>query len=83
MTKNELNRDIKRLYAKISRLSNGNNNDAYYHYLQNQGQKEFERLYWASDDFSLLTKQSILILLVLNRRHRFMAFHNFGNKIEL
>ncbi len=82
MTKQELNRDIKRLSSEIYRLSFGDNTD-YFSYIENEGKKEFTRLYYANKDFSGLNLQSIKIMLRLNVKHRFIPFHQFGLFIEL
>lgn len=81
MTKQELNRDIKRLHKAIANKSS-NPDGEYYKYIETTAKNEFTRLYHAADNFEALTKQSILIMFRLNLRHRFVAFHNFGLTIN-
>ena len=87
MTIQELNRDIKRLSKYIKQLSNEANATgdvaAFFSALEQKAKPEFIRLYHASDNFSKISKPSILILVRLNLSHRFVAFHQFGNKIEI
>lgn len=86
MTTRELNRDIKRLNAAIKAMPSGpsdQHKETYYKFIADYAKKEFTRLYFAADDFKVLSKESILILIRLNLRHRFIAFHQFGNKIEI
>lgn len=80
MTTQELNRDIKRLYASIKKLQG--QPDKYYSYIENEAKKEFMRLYRADDKFEYMSKESMKIMLRLNIRHRFNALHNFGIFIE-
>jgi hypothetical protein len=44
---------------------------------------EFKRLYFANSDFSGLDSKSILTLLKMNVKYRFIEFHLFGIKIDL
>lgn len=82
MTPSELNRDIKRLNSDIKKkLAIGGTE--YYNYIENVAKKEFNRLYHADDHFIYMNRQSILIMLRLNIRHRFVALHMFGIYIEL
>lgn len=80
MTKQELNRDIKRLYNNIEKAKN---TPLFFEYIEKQAKKEFTRLLYASDDFSALSKKSVLILYRLNLRHRFIPLHTFGLNIKL
>lgn len=87
MTKQELNRDIKRLNRYINGIRKAaemmQDNTAFFADMEKVAKPEFTRLYYAADDFTALTKDSVLILLRLNLSHRFIAFHQFGNKIEI
>lgn len=84
MTKNELNRDIKRLAKYINGIAAAaemmQDNTAYYRDIDKVARPEFIRLYYAADNFSYLTHKSVLIMVRLNLAHRFIAFHQFGNK---
>lgn len=68
MTASELNRDIKKL-LKIQEDPNF--------------EKEFKRLYFADSSFQYMNKKSILIMLRLNLRYRFIPLHSFGINIDL
>ena len=79
MTKQELNRDINRLWKKRNELlSDEIDSDIYYNWLENEGLKEFNRLYRSDQTFEYMNKKSILIMYRLNQSHRFVPFHNFG-----
>lgn len=82
MTKNELNRDIKRLKSEIYRMS-FESLETYYKYIDTEARKEFKRLYYADDKFQYMNKTSVLIMLRLNLSHRFVVLHHFGIGIEL
>lgn len=75
MTKQELNRDIKRLYNNIEKAKN---TPSFFEYIDNNAKKEYTRLLNASDDFSALSKKSVLILYRLNLSYRFIPLHTFG-----
>lgn len=86
MTNQELNRDIKRLYNNIKKLSNSGTEAGqkkYYDYVANEAAKEFSRLFWADKEMEAMNRQSLLIMLRLNVKHRFIPFHQFGLFIDL
>jgi hypothetical protein len=85
MTNQELNRDIKRLLKAIQKAHSNYDNDSmtYYRFIENDAKKEFTRLFYADKEFTAMTKSSILIMLRLNVRHRFIALHNFGININI
>lgn len=71
MTKQELNRDIKRL---------ANN----HHNMEEADVKnEIKRLYYADSTFEYMNLNSIKMLLRLNLRYRVIALHVFGLHIDL
>ncbi len=73
MTKSELNRDIKRLAKQFGT-----------DYAQTEAfEKEFKRLYYADSDFQYNNKDSVLTMLRINLRHRFIALHQFGLNITV
>ena len=82
MTKNELNRDIKRLKSEIYRMS-FESLETYLKYIETDAKKEFTRLYYADQQFEYINRTSVLIMLRLNLSHRFIPLHLFGNGIEL
>lgn len=71
MTKQELNRDVKRLANK---------------HIEMQEQdviKEFKRLYYADSNFEYMNLNSVKMMLRLNLRYRVIALHIFGININL
>jgi hypothetical protein len=77
MTTQELNRDIKRLLKEDSLYASTNKAV----HLDNI-RREFVRLYMADQYFQYMNRTSILIMLRLNLRYRFVALHSFGVLIE-
>lgn len=73
MTSAELNRDIKRLAKQFG--TDGAEKLEF--------EKEFKRLYYADDNFQYMNKQSVLIMLSINLRHRFIALHSFGINVSI
>jgi len=82
MTKQELNRDVKRLHKDYLRAKELNNND-FFKVVDTTIRNEFLRLYHADNNFSYMNKQSILIMLRINISHKFTPFHLFGINITL
>ena len=85
MTNHELNRDIKKLYKNIKSLQGsetvqGSKN--YFAYIDNEAKEEFKRLYYADSSFNAMNKESVLMMLRMNLRHRFFALHTFGLMIN-
>lgn len=78
MTTSELNRDIKRL-LKEDRLYSETSKEVHLENLR----REFLRLERADHSFEYMNRTSILIMLRLNLKHRFVAFHTFGLFIDL
>lgn len=85
MTSQELNRDVKRLLKSIQKATANFkvNESAYYAYIASEATKEFTRIYHADDTFESLNKASILIMIRLNVRHRFVPLHMFGINIKI
>jgi hypothetical protein len=87
MTVQELNRDIKRLNKYIKGIQQAaemmNDNTAFFRDIEGYAKPEFIRLFHASDDFSQINKESVLILLRLNLCHRFIPLHTFGLKVNI
>jgi len=84
MTKQELNRDIKRLSANYNKLMAKGSANVPDFWPQIEGLKnEFIRLHHASDDFTCLTQANVLRLIRLNQSMRAVAFHHFANKITI
>jgi len=82
MTSKELNRDVLRLNKQLKVYLADNDNN-YTQYIENVAKKEFFRLYLADEKFEYMSKKSVLIMLRLNLRYRFMALHSFGIHIQL
>jgi hypothetical protein len=75
MTKQELNKDIKRL-LKMQRK------DAQLNILP-EFEAEYKRLYRADTEMEYMNVTSIKIMLRLNVLYRFIPFHQFGLFIDL
>jgi hypothetical protein len=92
MTKQELNRDYKRLYKRydqweqgIGSLSNSSDQkvrDAYREEYTKMS-VELNRLYRADKEFDYSNKNSILIAIKLNNSMRVVPLHRFGIFIEV
>jgi hypothetical protein len=74
MTKQELNRDIRRLKKVFNDMEPKDETDI---------QREFNRLYWADKKFEYMTRANILFMFAINRRYQFLPSHKFGLYIEL
>jgi len=74
MTKQELNRDIKR-FKKVF--------DSMEPLELSEAQAEFIRLYYADRKFEYMSKANVLFMLRINLRFVFVPLHHFGNKIKL
>lgn len=81
MTNTELNKAVKKLYATHYSMS-FQSNDEYFKYIETEFKTEFKRLYYADDTLHALTKENLLKMLVLNRKHRVIEFHQFGQNIK-
>lgn len=78
MTKAQLNRDVKNLFKNFEKIKSQDN---YYEQVEIL-KKEYQRLYNADNKFEYLTRDNILRMMVLNRKHRVIQFHQFGIFIE-
>jgi len=74
MTKQELNRDAKRL---IARYKNGFTHDENHNVLP-EFEKEFKRVYLADSSFEYLKAEHALALMRINMSLRLIPLHNFG-----
>ncbi len=70
MEKSELNRDIKRLRDNIK---SGKIDPA-----SEEARTEYKRLYGASDELKYMNRDSIVIMIVLNRKFLYIPLHQFG-----
>jgi len=75
MTKQELNRDVKRLWNNHLKCDN-------YDQIEKTVIPEFKRLYGADKDFKYLNRDNILRIMVLNRKYNIIPFHRFGLMID-
>lgn len=73
MTKQELNRDIKRLWKESLKPMTP----------YEATQKEYKRLFYADRGLEYMNKESIKIMLVLNSQYRFIPLHTFSLNISL
>lgn len=74
MTKQELNKDIKRFKKVFDSMEPVDLDEA---------GKEFRRLYGADKKFEYMTKANILFMLRINLRYVFVELHHFGLMIQL
>ena len=72
-----INKEIKTLHKNLC-LSTFESNDVFFNYVETKAKQEYIRLYEATKDCSGVTKDSIIMLLTMNRKHRFIPFHQFG-----
>lgn len=80
MNTRELNRRIHRLYRDEKLMQD---TPDYWQYIEKTAKPEYKTLYNEDDKFERMSRRSILIMLVLNRRLRVITFHNFGIFINL
>lgn len=78
MTKQEYNRDVKRLHKAVQRIKNTLTGQAYFDAVDRDIKPEFLRLYRADSEFTYANKQSIITLLSINHRYRWIPLHSFG-----
>jgi hypothetical protein len=80
MTSIELNKGIKNLHTSIMKTRNESGfSESDLQFFS----KEFIRLFHADVKFEYMSRKSVLILLRLNLRHRFVPLHVFGINIDL
>ena len=82
MTKQELNRDIKRLHAKFKSME-GKTTEEIVLFIMNEGRREFIRLYNEDIRFEKMNLASLKFMLRLNLKHRYISLHNFGLLISI
>lgn len=83
MTKQELNRDVKRLFNRYKANSGGEATDQYFDWLEKEVKPELRRLYDADNTFNSLTADNIKRIIRLNLLLRVIPFHQFGLYINL
>src|SRR5574343_740679 len=81
MTKQEYNRDVKRLRKAVDGL--GATTDEMWEYIDKTLKAEFIRLYDADRTFEYANKESVLTMLRINLRFRFIPLHSFGLWINI
>jgi hypothetical protein len=79
MTSKELNKAVKALWSEHYRMT-FEQNEIYFSWVEKTAKPEFSRLYYADDSLESLTKESLLMMLSLNRLLRVIPFHHFGNQ---
>lgn len=82
MTKQELNRDIKRLFNKYAAKRGGEATNEYFKWVDDEIKPELKRLYYADTSLKSLTADNLRRLLRLNLSLRVIEFHNFGLHID-
>ena len=84
MTPQEYNRDVKRLRKMVDGLATSTlREDAMWEYIDKNIKSEWVRLYNADNTFQYANKNSVLTLLRINLRFRFIPLHSFGLFITL
>ena len=83
MTKQEINRDIKRLYKRFNTgpydVTDWNAEQWRAHEQEKQEEnEEFKRLYKADTTLKSMNRKSILMLYRINQARRIIQFHIFG-----
>lgn len=79
MTKQELNRDIKRLWKRfVSRRTK-----EYDKKIEEELRSEFKRLYYADKDMTYMNANSLRWMLRMNLSLRVVNLHNFGLGIDV
>lgn len=81
MTKQELNRDVKRLTKKVNSINL--HGEDYYNLIEKEIKPEISRLYNADRTLKSLNADSLRALLRMNLKYRAMPLHIFGLFIEL
>lgn len=79
MTKQELNRDVKRLVKKYKAANVKDFDDNEHQAIL----KEFRRIYYADDNFEYLTKANVLAMMRMQLSLRAIPMHHFGLNIKL
>ena len=92
MTARQLNQRVKNLKKailiklKAADIVSGTMPDAqdlYHAFIEGEAKKEFRTIFYADTTFEYLSKESILTMLRLNVRYKFVELHRFGIDIEL
>lgn len=82
MTKQELNRDVKRLLKQFNEAKKLSNN-LYFEAIEKTIKPEFLRLYGADKDITYMNFESFKILYRMNLTLRFIPLHQFAIQLEL
>ncbi len=78
----KLNRDIKHLFKNYYSANKNDPTKEYWDWIEATVKPELKRLYYANTDFSLLSVNSLKMLIRLNLSLRVIPFHHFGLSIE-
>jgi hypothetical protein len=84
MTKQELNKAIKKLFRNWRIASEDSKSDIkhYFESVEPNMKKEYQRLYFADSKFEYISRDNILRMIILNRRHRVIPFHQFATQVN-
>ena len=82
MTKQELNRDIKRLRRKYLKLTY---DDSWFHHqdITNKIEPEFKRLYRADSNAEYMNQASFRFMYRVNLIHKFVPLHMFMIQMDI
>jgi hypothetical protein len=84
MTKQELNRDVKRLFKKEQSLNATHMTcEDFYTIIDNEIKPEFLRLYRADKNCEYFNLQSLKMLISLNQRYSIIPQHQFFLTISI
>lgn len=84
MKKQELNRDIRRLYSQYKANSGKGDADLtkYFEWVEKTAKPELIRLYNADTSLKSLNANNLRLLIRLNLVYRAIPFHKFGLYID-
>lgn len=83
MTKNELNRDVKRLYKQWNDFRVFSNTNEYKEWMDKVFKHEYRRLYMADTTLKYITKDNLLRMVKMNQHSQVIPPENFGLFIEI
>ena len=82
MTKQELNRDIKRMYKSyFDKIYTLESND-FFNWIEESLKPEYKRLYFADNNASVLTLDSLKRMMIIYSKIQVIPFHTFYIEIN-
>ena len=83
MTKQELNRDIKRLRSNYLKVKETLEGDSYYQSITDKIEPEFKRLYRADSNAEYMNQTSFRFMYRVNLIHKFVPLHMFMIQMDI